>query len=78
MQFKILALVSLLALVAAQEAPEPTTLAFSPVEAENPQDIKQFMKKKCPDESCPKPKHVTVTKNITKVQPKTVTKTIHC
>ncbi|QNP98031.1 YALIA101S06e05160g1_1 [Yarrowia lipolytica] len=81
MQLKTLAIVSLFSLAAAQQAaPSPaTTMAFTPADsAENPEDIHQLMKKKCPDEKCPKPKHITVTKNITKVQSKTITKTINC
>ncbi|KAG5363174.1 hypothetical protein CJU89_2335 [Yarrowia sp. B02] len=80
MLFKNIALFSLAALVAANEAvPEAhTTLAAVPLaeeHSENPEDIKKFMHKKCPEEKCPKPKHVTLTKNITKVAYKTVTKT---
>ncbi|KAG5359247.1 hypothetical protein CJU90_3982 [Yarrowia sp. C11] len=81
MQLKTLALVSLFSLVAAQQAaPTPaTTMAFSAADsAENPEDIHKLLHKKCPDEKCPKPKHITVTKNITKVQSKTITKTVNC
>ncbi|KAG5359628.1 hypothetical protein CJU90_5462 [Yarrowia sp. C11] len=81
MLFKNIALISLAALVAANEAaPEAaTTLVAVPVKAEdnseNPEDIKKFMKHKCPEETCPKPKRVVLTKNITKKATKTVTKT---
>lgn len=80
MLFKNIALFSLAALVAANEAaPQAaTTLAAVPMSedhTENPEDISQLMKKKCPQEKCPKPKRVTLTKNITKVAYKTITKT---
>lgn len=81
MLFKNIALLSLAALVAANEAAPveaATTLVAVPASedsAETPEDIKKLMHKKCPQEKCPKPKHVTLTKNITKVAYKTVTKT---
>lgn len=83
MQISTLALVSAFAVVVSAQvnaAPSPaTTLGFSSTDsAENPEDIKQLLQKKCPDEKCPKPRHITVTKNITKVQQKTVTKTLNC
>lgn len=83
MQISTLAIVSAFAIVvSAQEpaAPSPaTTLGFSAADsAENPEDIMAMLQKKCPDEKCPKPRHITVTKNITKVQSKTVTKTLNC
>lgn len=86
MLFKNIAILSLAALVAANEAaPQPTTTMmpvyvsseddFDNFDSENPEDIKQFMKKKCPEEKCPKPKRITLTKNITKKATKTITKT---
>jgi hypothetical protein len=82
MLLKNIALISLAALVAANEAvPESaTTMVAVPISSEdhseNPEDIKQFMKKKCPEQKCPKPKRDTLTKNITKKATKTVYKTV--
>lgn len=79
MLFKNIALLSLAALVAANEAAPQAATTMMPVfveeNSENPEDIKQFMKKKCPEEKCPKPKRVILTKNITKRATKTITKT---
>lgn len=88
MKISALTLVSALALVVSAQnpaaaSPVPTTMGYSAADssadsAENPEDIHALLKKKCPDEKCPKPRHITVTKNITKVQQKTVTKTLNC
>lgn len=67
MQLKNFILLSLSAVALAQNvAPE----ADNAMEA--PQDISKLKHKKCPEHKCPKPKKVTLTKNITKVHYKTV------
>lgn len=71
MLFKNLALLSLAALVAANEAAPVDNVA--PVVAESPEDIGK-LKPKCPEHTCPKPKVHKLTKNITKMHLTTVTK----
>ncbi|KAG5361732.1 hypothetical protein CJU90_3140 [Yarrowia sp. C11] len=71
MLFKNLAILSLAALVAANQAAPVDNSA--PVVAEAPQDISK-LKHKCPQHTCPKPKVHKLTKNITKTEIKTVTK----
>lgn len=77
MHITTIALTALFSLVAAQEAAPDAATTLVTVRAdqsERPEDISQLMKKKCPQQKCGKPKHVTVTKNITKVGYKTITK----
>ncbi|KAJ8051653.1 hypothetical protein LXG23DRAFT_52772 [Yarrowia lipolytica] len=71
MLFKNLALISLVTLVAANQAVPVGNSA--PAVAESPEDISK-LKPQCPEQKCPKPKVHKLTKNITKTVMKTVTK----
>ncbi|KAG5368828.1 hypothetical protein CJU90_1058 [Yarrowia sp. C11] len=68
MQLKNLILLSLSAVALAQNASPESDNAM-----EAPQDISK-LKHKCPQHTCPKPKVHKLTKNITKTEIKTVTK----
>ncbi|KAG5361025.1 hypothetical protein CJU89_4127 [Yarrowia sp. B02] len=68
MQLKNILLLSLSAVALAQNASPESDNAM-----EAPQDISK-LKHKCPEHKCPKPNRVVLTKNITKVTYKTVTK----
>ena len=67
MQIKNILLLSLSAVALAQNVIPESDNAM-----EAPQDISK-LKHKCPEHKCPKPKTISLTKNITKTQLKTVT-----